>query len=176
MAIEIRSVTVNDIESLQQVSIETFSDTFGTENSKEDLEKYLKSAYNKPKLLAEIKNPDTDFQLIYYNDDVAGYLKLNENTAQTELKVKDAIEVERIYIRKSFHRLGLGSRLINYAYQQATRKHKHYIWLGVWEHNLGAMAFYKKQGFSAFSAHIFNLGNDQQRDILMKKELLTAKD
>ncbi|AVK62389.1 GNAT family N-acetyltransferase [Lactobacillus sp. CBA3605] len=171
MAIEMRPVTVDDVADLQQVSIETFSETFGTENSKEDLEKYLKSAYNKQKLMAKIDNPNTDFQLIFYKDDVAGYLKLNENSAQTELKVKNALEVERIYIRKPFHRLGLGGQLIDYAYQQAVKKHKQAIWLGVWEHNIGAIAFYEKQGFSAFSEHVFNLGNDQQRDILMKKEL-----
>lgn len=43
--------------------------------------------------------------------------------------------------------------------------------LGVWEHNHRALRFYEKNGFIAFGTHIFQLGNDQQTDILMKKSV-----
>ena len=46
-----------------------------------------------------------------------------------------------------------------------------YIWLGVWEKNLRALSFYRKNGFVAFDKHIFKLGNDIQTDILMKIQL-----
>lgn len=171
MTIKMKRVTLDDINDLQQISIETFSDTFGAENKQEDLDNYLQSAYNQEKLKKEVSDPNSDFQLIYYNDELAGYIKLNVNESQTELKDINALEVERIYIRTVFHRLGLGKKLINYAFEQAESQNKSYVWLGVWEHNTGAIAFYNKQGFTVFSEHIFKLGNDPQRDVLMKKEM-----
>jgi diamine N-acetyltransferase len=45
------------------------------------------------------------------------------------------------------------------------------VWLGVWEHNPRAIAFYEKWGFEKFGAHDFLLGTDLQTDILMKKKL-----
>ena len=75
------------------------------------------------------------------------------------------------HIKSAFKRLGIGRALINYAFDQAKSLSKEYIWLGVWEHNPAALAFYKKLGFLAFSDHRFNLGGDLQRDVLMKKTL-----
>ena len=45
------------------------------------------------------------------------------------------------------------------------------VWLGVWEKNKRAIEFYKKWGFEKFADHDFILGNDVQKDWLMKKTL-----
>jgi ribosomal protein S18 acetylase RimI-like enzyme len=45
------------------------------------------------------------------------------------------------------------------------------MWLGVWEENPRAIRFYQKLGFVEFGEHIFQLGDDAQRDVLMKKKL-----
>ena len=46
------------------------------------------------------------------------------------------------------------------------------IWLGVWEENNKAIAFYKRHGFEVFGSHPFKLGGDLQRDLLMKRLLI----
>jgi len=43
------------------------------------------------------------------------------------------------------------------------------IWLGVWERNGRAQAFYRKWNFRAVGQHVFQLGSDPQRDILMQR-------
>ena len=48
---------------------------------------------------------------------------------------------------------------------------KEVVWLGVWEHNQRAIEFYKKWGFEKFGTHIFQLGDDPQKDWLMLKKL-----
>lgn len=45
------------------------------------------------------------------------------------------------------------------------------LWLGVWEHNQKAIAFYQKWGFVKTGVHNFQLGNDLQHDWLMEKDL-----
>lgn len=169
--IVLTQVTLENLEDLIKISRLTFSDTFGDQNSKSNLDEYLREAYSSKELTIEINNPETKFVFAYYKKELAGYLKLNVGHAQSELKKDGGLEVERIYIKSAFKRLGIGQVFINYAFDQAKSLSKEYIWLGVWEHNPAALAFYKKLGFLAFSDHQFNLGGDLQRDILMKKNL-----
>lgn len=171
MTIEIKSVEIEDVKTLQSISRETFSDTFGSENSKKDLKEYLENAYSIEQLSSEINNKNSEFKFIYLEDNLAGYLKLNVSNAQTENENQEGLEIERIYIKPNFKRLGLGKRLFEYALKKANSSNKKFIWLGVWEKNLPAIAFYEKQGFYFFDSHIFKLGQDLQKDLLMKLDL-----
>ncbi len=47
------------------------------------------------------------------------------------------------------------------------------VWLGVWEHNPRAIAFYKKIGFREVGSHVFPLGTDPQRDLIFMRKLGT---
>ena len=100
-----------------------------------------------------------------------GYLKLNTARAQTEPQAANALEIERIYVLGSYHGGGVGQALYHHAMSVAEDRKASYVWLGVWEHNHRALRFYEKNGFIAFGTHIFQLGNDQQTDILMQKSV-----
>lgn len=52
----------------------------------------------------------------------------------------------------------------------AEHQHNSYVWLGVWKKNPPAIRFYEKNEFTAFGKHIFKMGDDEQVDIMMKKE------
>jgi ribosomal protein S18 acetylase RimI-like enzyme len=106
------------------------------------------------------------------NTKTIGYLKLNFGAAQTELKNEQSLEIERIYVLKEFHGKNIGQLLYDKAIQIAKEKNVNYVWLGVWEENLRAINFYKKNGYVAFDKHIFKLGDDEQTDIMMKLELV----
>jgi ribosomal protein S18 acetylase RimI-like enzyme len=45
-------------------------------------------------------------------------------------------------------------------------------WLGVWERNPRAISFYRKLGFMEVGDHIFPLGHDPQRDIIMVRSVV----
>lgn len=171
MSDKLQKITIADVAKLRKLSIETFDDTFGPFNKKKYLDEYYRSAYNEKQLTAEINNPGTDFEFLFHDNQLAGYLKLNVNAAQSEPEGPTTLEIERIYIRKGFKRQGLGSKLMNYAIGQAQQQNKTTIWLGVWEHNYPAQKFYTKQGFKQFSSHTFKLGEDLQTDLLMKKKI-----
>ena len=42
-------------------------------------------------------------------------------------------------------------------------------WLGVWEHNPRAIAFYRKWGFTPVGEHCFAVGDDPQRDVILER-------
>jgi ribosomal protein S18 acetylase RimI-like enzyme len=49
------------------------------------------------------------------------------------------------------------------------------LWLGVWEKNPRASAFYRKWGFEIVGAHTFRVGDDPQRDLVMYRDVRSAK-
>lgn len=164
--------TAADVIALQQISRETFYDTFVGTTPEKDMADFLDAAYAEEKLIAELQNPQSSFYFLR-NDaqDVVAYLKVNVGAAQSEDMGENMLEVERIYVRKAYQKQGLGKLLMNEAFQQAKALQKVNVWLGVWEHNTNAIAFYEKKGFQKFSEHAFVIGDDTQIDWLMKCEV-----
>lgn len=171
MTISIKKATINDVEQLQSIGVQTFQETFSAKNTEEDMQQYLAESFTIEKLTSEINDKNAAFYFATLNNKVIGYLKLNFGQSQTELQEQDAIEIERIYVLSEFHGKNVGQLLYNKAIKIAKQKHTKYVWLGVWEENLRAINFYKKNGFIEFDKHIFKLGNDKQTDIMMKLEL-----
>ena len=169
MKTTIRKCTLNDLKTLLEISYETFVDAFQSMNEKETMDKYVEEAFNIEKLEEELRNKDSRFFFLYADNKLAGYLKINEAPVQTDINDPDSIEVERIYIKKEFKGKGLGHQLINYAIQLAKEMKKNYVWLGVWEKNTDAIAFYKRLGFYEDGRHPFKMGDELQTDFIMKK-------
>ena len=171
MTIQIRKCTLEDLPILREVSYETFDETFKDQNSPENMKGYLEKAFNINQLEKELSTVSSEFLFIYSDEEVAGYLKVNVNEAQTEEEGDESLEIERIYIRKNFQGQRLGLHLINKAMEMAREQNKKKIWLGVWEKNEGAIKFYEKMGFTESGAHSFYMGDEEQTDILMTKKL-----
>lgn len=181
--VKIVQVSEKDLPDLIAISRETFADTFGKDNSPEDMAKFLDENYNEDKLGGEIATPGSSFYFLKVDGEVAGYLKLNVDDAQNEevapngLEVERIylrLEVERIYLRKSFQHRGLGKQLFEFAEEKGREWGKSVLWLGVWEHNENENAknFYASRGLTRFSEHVFVLGDDRQTDFLLKKALV----
>ncbi len=169
--IEIYKVDIQYVEQLQQISRTTFIETFGALNSAENMQNYLENNLSIVQLTNELTNPNSEFYFVKNNHEVLGYLKINFENAQTEIKLKNALEIERIYVLKNFHGNKIGHLLFEKAIDIANKKTLDCVWLGVWEENFRAINFYTKNGFQLFDKHIFKLGNDEQTDLMMKLDL-----
>ena len=156
---------------LIEISKETFISTFGDSTSEKNLKEYIEKAFNINKMYDELVNENSLFYILYDDKTPVGYLKLNEGEGQTDIKDSCSLEIERIYVVKEFQSIGIGKILLNKAIEIALYKNKDYIWLGVWEKNEKALAFYKKNDFIIISQHSFIMGDDEQLDYIMKKDL-----
>lgn len=172
MTIRTKKCTVEDLQALQEISIETFNATFKDQNSPENMTSYLERAFNLEQLENELSTISSEFYFVYFNNEVAGYLKININDAQSEEMCHDSLEIERIYIKNKFQRHGLGKVLFNKALEVAKEHNKKKIWLGVWEKNENAISFYKKMGFIKIGTHSFFMGDEEQTDLIMSKTLV----
>ncbi len=121
---EIKEVSADNIKELQQISRQTFLETFGSQNSAENMKEFLDTAYAEEKLKDEVENANSSFYFLTVDNKVAGYLKVNEGHAQTEQVVPNALEVERIYLKQAFQHQGLGLVLIKLAGKIAKKKRR----------------------------------------------------
>lgn len=170
-SIIINKASAEDVEIVQSLGIQTFSETFAEDNTEEAMKKYLEESFNTEKIKSELNNPDSHFYIAWEEDNPVGYLKVNAGNAQTELQDATSLEIERIYVKKSHHGKKVGQLLYDQALETAQQLKKSYLWLGVWEENLRALQFYRKNGFVEFDKHIFRLGEEEQTDLMMKKML-----
>lgn len=172
--IQVRKATVNDLNMVQQIGRETFFETFAESNTEADMQQYLTVQFSLDKLSIELSESNSQFFIAWDGASAIGYLKVNMRDAQTELKEDHSLEIERIYVLNSYHGKNVGQLLYERALEVASRLGKSSVWLGVWEKNPRAIRFYEKNGFVAFDTHIFKMGDDEQTDIMMRKELVAV--
>ncbi len=172
MTINIKKCNIKDLPKLLEISYETFNETFKNQNSPENIKAYLERTFNLKQLEKELSNISSQFFFVYLNNEVAGYLKININDAQSEEMSDESLEIERIYIKRKFQKHGLGMYLLNKTIEIAMEFNKKKIWLGVWEKNENAIAFYEKMGFVQTGSHSFYMGNEEQVDFIMTKILI----
>lgn len=170
-ALSLRYATQADAELVADISRQAFYDTFAPDNTEADMKKFMDEQFTKGRLMLEVGSPENIFLLAYCDNQIAGYVKLREGKKLAELKGAAAIEIARLYALKEFIGKGIGKRLMQAAIDIASEQKKEVIWLGVWEKNERAIRFYKSWGFEKFSEVDFLLGDDMQRDWLMKKPL-----
>ena len=170
-SISIERVQSKAVLELQKIAKETFFNTYASENTKEDMDAYLAENFNTELLQRSLIHPDSFYYFAKNQKKTIGYLKVNRGAAQTDTKLPDALEVERIYVIPDLQGKGIGKLLLNKAVEKAKSLNIKTIWLSVWEKNQKAIAFYKKQGFVAFDNQFYWVGTDKQTDVLMKLEL-----
>jgi ribosomal protein S18 acetylase RimI-like enzyme len=170
--ITIRFAESNDAELIADISRQTFYETFASQNTKENMDKFMGEAFTKEILMKEVGAPDTIFLLAYDGEEPVGYVRMRENNNPPELGNIPAIEIARIYATSNAIGKGVGKALMQKCIEIATAKKATAIWLGVWQENHRAIDFYTKWGFEKFGTHVFMLGDDPQKDLLMKKSLV----
>jgi len=170
--ISISEVKFFEHKELLNIGFQTFYEAFGPPvNDQEDILMYLKEKFSLSQIKKELSDKNSTFYFARIDNTTVGYLKLNQDQAQTEAVTGNGLEIERIYISKAYQGKAIGQLLLEKAIQIAKFKHKDLIWLGVWDKNIRAINFYKKNGFNVFDAHQFKLGKEIQTDIMMKLEL-----
>lgn len=170
MSLHVKKASLNDASLLADIGSTTFYDTFHSFHTKEDMEEYLQTAYSLSTIQKYLQDPTIYYAIAYHQETPVGYLKLKFASTHSLLKGKQ-VELEKIYVVHAEFGKGAGKLLIDHALELALENKCDTMFLGVWEENHRAVAFYKKYGFEVFTTRTFQLGQNLCDDFLMKKEL-----
>ena len=169
----IRPATPADAAMLAILSATTLRESFGPPHNPAHLvEEYIESAISESILEDELRDAMSVFFVLETPDQTpAGYAKLRQNTPPRHIIHPNAIEIQRIYLLQSQVGQGQGRLLMDYCLNWAREQEYRAVWLGVWERNERALAFYRKMGFEQFGYHFFQFGSERQRDYWFQKSL-----
>lgn len=166
-ALAIRVATAADAVLLAAMGEETFRDTFAADNTPADMEAYVASAFGPAQQARELADPGTKILIAELGGDAVGYVRLITGLAPACVQSARPVEISRFYARKAWIGRGVGAALMTRALDEARAAGHDVAWLGVWERNTRAIAFYEKWGFRTVGEQVFMLGSDAQRDLVM---------
>lgn len=166
-AFALRRAEPADAPALAMLAERTFRDAFGAWNSMRNLDLHCSQAFGTDIQLREIGEPDRVTTLAEESGRLAGYSQLRIGKASPTVKAQRPAELHRIYVAAEWRGRGIGGAFIQRALADAARADCDRLWLGVWEHNAKAMAFYRTLGFEPDGEHAFILGEECQRDLVM---------
>ncbi|HUR32839.1 MAG TPA: GNAT family N-acetyltransferase [Vicinamibacterales bacterium] len=164
---DIRRASLADAALLARIGAETFSDTFAADNTAEDMNQYLSEAFTVARLSEELLDPLSVFLIAETGTDTLAYARLTWLTPPACVVGHHPMEISRFYVRRPWIGCGIGAQLMRACLGEAGRGLADVIWLGVWEHNHRARAFYARWGFEVAGDQTFVLGTDVQRDLIM---------
>lgn len=169
--ISVRTCNEKDVDTLVTLGIKTFRDTFDDFNTPDNMMRYINKTFTKKAVQEEMRQPGTVYFLALDGRQPAGYAKMRVSENPQELGKVAAMEIERLYAHNQYIGKRVGYMLLKACEDFAKKKRSGAVWLGVWENNARAIAFYEKNGFKRFGQHTFMLGEDPQTDLLMRKDL-----
>ena len=170
-SVHIRYASPEDAKMLSELGARTFYDTFAKDNTAEDIALHLKKSFSPEIQLRELSAPDTIYLVAELDQEPVGFAQLILDSTGPSLKGTKLLEIRRIYAIQEYVGRGVGKELMNACIQEAKQRGCDSLWLGVWEKNPRAIAFYKKWGFEEVGTHVFTVGNDPQRDFIMELAL-----
>lgn len=160
-----------DAAKLTKFAERLFRVTFGPDNRAEDMDDYTGAAFTIEGTRDALDDPDAAVLVAECDGRYAGYVQMRRGVAPLQVPGTRPIEIERFYVDPQWQGSGLAQRLMQAALDEAVNRMADQVWLGVWERNGRAIAFYRKQGFREVGAQLFMLGADRQRDLVMAREL-----
>ncbi len=163
----LRLALPGDAPSLAILAERTFREAFGARNSPGNMDLHCSRVFGPDIQLREIGERGLVTTLADEGGHLVGFSQLRINKASPAVKAERPAELNRIYVSADAHGRGIGRALIKQALVDAGRAGCDRLWLGVWEHNAKAMAFYKEIGFAIVGTQSFMLGDERQRDLVM---------
>jgi len=167
--LKIRRANREDAGLLAELGARTFSETFAPDNNPDDMSAYVAASFSLEQQTAELAVPASTFFIAEVSGLAVGYATLHAGEPAESVEGAKPVELARLYVSHEWLGRGVGEELMRVCVDEARQAGHDTIWLGVWERNGRAQAFYRKWNFREVGEHVFQLGSDPQRDILMAR-------
>ena len=167
----IRRAAPADAARLAALAERTFRAAFGAFNTRENMDAHCANAYGESIQASEIANPQIETFVCDDGVELAGYAQLRWGAAPQCVQASEPAEIQRIYVDRRWHGKGIAQALMSRVFTAAVQRNADRIWLGVWENNARAVAFYRKFGFDKVGEHVFRVGDDPQHDWILCRDV-----
>ena len=155
--ITIAKANPEDYAVLSIIGSKSLIESHGSSASEEVMNTYVNENFNPDKCKQELSDPNNIYHIIYYNDQPAGYSKIQFNTPHSTIPDQQVTKLERLYLLQAFYSLKLGLELFRFNVALSKEHNQAGMWLYVWKENHRAIYFYEKAGFQIVGDGYFRL-------------------
>jgi len=171
--LNIRKATTSDAPLIALLGRISFNETFGhlfLDNN--DLLAYHEKTFSVSKIASSLQKSTNIFWLAFYNELPVGYTKLKLNSVSEFLPSQQVCQLQKIYVLKDFLSKKIGLKLQASLIEEAQKRNYKTLWLSVYDDNVKAINFYKKNQFKNIGKHKFQIGKESFNFIAMAKQLM----
>jgi GNAT superfamily N-acetyltransferase len=171
VGVTVRPAGPSDAAWLATLAERTFRETYTVHNTPENMERYVAGHFGPAIQAAELQDPAVTIVVAEVDGQPAGYVQLVRSAPPPVVTSPAPLEVLRFYVDRAWHGQGVAQALMAATVETARAAGARTLWLGVWERNERAIAFYRKSGFAEVGTQTFVLGTDHQRDFVLARPL-----
>ena len=167
----IRKAGKADVIELSALCRKTFYEAYSSYNTVNDMQAYMDTHFTAERLEVELSRSDATIFVYEDSGKLIGYVELLNSRAPAETNGRKSIEIARYYVDSSFQGKKIGKQLLEFSFNYGRDHNYELIWLGVWKKNTKAIEIYRHYGFTIAGTTKFVLGEDEQDDFIMIKQL-----
>jgi ribosomal protein S18 acetylase RimI-like enzyme len=167
----VRRATVADAPTVAMLAERTFREAVAAQNPPDEMDRHCREHFGDAIQAREIADEGCSTLLLEADGQPAGFAQLRWDATPDCVAGAAPGEIQRFYLLRAFHGAGLAATLMDACFEALRHRGSDVAWLGVWEENPRAIAFYRKRGFDEVGRKTFLLGEDLQRDLVMARPL-----
>ena len=167
----IRHATTDDVDLLCHLGTTTFRETYRPISDAAEIEDYVGRQFTPAKVGAWLGDPRARTLLAFAAGAPAGYAHVRAAPVPACVADRQAIELSRLYLLASAQGTGLGGALMDAALAQVAALGGRTVWLGAYDRNVKALAFYARRGFVQVGTHAFEFGGQVYADPVLTRSL-----
>ncbi len=173
-ATHLRLATVDDLDTLRHLGATTFRETYRAISDPREVDEYADEHFTAGRVAAWFAKPCARTLLAFIAGQPVGYAHLRHARVPACVSDRKAVELSRLYLLASAQGHGLGNALMTALLAQATELGDRTIWLGAYDRNVKALAFYARRGFVQVGTHEFEFGGQIYADPVLTRPVTEA--
>lgn len=165
----IRKALPSDAAALTRLAERTFRDAYGSLADPVDMELHCARAFAVPIQAREVADEALWTLLAELSGTAVGFAQLRPSPPPPCVQGHQPLELWRFYVDKPWHGQGVAAQLLDSVLTLARQQQGDTLWLGVWDRNPRAQAFYRKHGFAVVGQHPYLFGASLDQDWVMAR-------
>ncbi|KQV60983.1 hypothetical protein ASC95_06070 [Pelomonas sp. Root1217] len=155
---QFRHATPEDAAALAAFGAQAFADTYRELSDAQEIADYVAEHFQPEVMAGVILDTTCTVLLAWVDEQLAGYAIVKVEPAPDCVAGPAPIHLWRIYLGEGFIGRGLGAALMHEVHAVARRRGAQTLWLGVYDRNVRAVAFYERFGFAQVGGQEFLFG------------------
>lgn len=168
MATALRIADVEkDVPALAVLARVTFANTF-QHYPPEELAGHLAHEYSEDRIRELLRHPLRRTWVVERDGELVGYAVAGEGDLPHPEVSARAGQLHRLYLLPPAQGGGWGRALMDAALAWLAEQGRAPVFIGVWENNLRAQAFYRRFGFEPVGEYPYPVGSTMDRELILR--------